>query len=93
MITAEDYNVEGAIRLGVKCMEQMTEEYLSKHSDRDLKSYQAFLKNQLTYNHWLRSIVDPEQVIACMDRVRNDKIRNDAEYRQLCCEADNGTSY
>lgn len=81
MITAEDYNVEGAIRLGVKCMEQMTEEYLSKHSDRDLKSYRAFLKNQLTYNHWLRSIVDPDEILDCMERVRQEKLRTDEEYK------------
>lgn len=81
MITAEDYNVEGAIRLGVKCMEQMTEEYLSKHSDRDLKSYRTFLKNQLTYNHWLRSIVDPDEILDCMERVRQEKLRTDEEYR------------
>lgn len=81
MITAEDYNVEGAIRLGVKCMEQMTEEYLSKHSDRDLKSYRTFLKNQLTYNHWLRSIVDPDEILDCMERVRQEKLRTDKEYK------------
>lgn len=81
MITAEDYNVEGAIRLGVKCMEQMTEEYLSKHSDRDLKSYRTFLKNQLTYNHWLRSIVDPDEILDCMERVRQEKLRTDEEYK------------
>ncbi len=80
MITAEDYNVEGAIRVGVKCMEQMTEEYLSKHSDRDLKSYRPFLKNQLTYNHWLRSIVDPDEILDCMERVRQEKLRTDEEY-------------
>ena len=81
MITAEDYNVEGAIRLGVKCMEQMTEEYLSKHSDRELKSYRTFLKNQLTYNHWLRSIVDPDEILDCMERVRQEKLRTDKEYK------------
>ncbi len=81
MITAEDYNVEGAIRLGVKCMEQMTEEYLSKHNDRDLKSYRTFLKNQLTYNHWLRSIVDPDEILDCMERVRQEKLRTDEEYK------------
>lgn len=81
MITAEDYNVEGAIRLGVKCMEQMTEEYLSKHSDRDLQSYRTFLKNQLTYNHWLRSIVDPDEILDCMERVRQEKLRTDEEYK------------
>ena len=81
MITTEDYNVEGAIRLGVKCMEQMTEEYLSKHSDRDLKSYRTFLKNQLTYNHWLRSIVDPDEILDCMERVRQEKLRTDEEYK------------
>jgi len=81
MITAEDYNVEGAIRLGVKCMEQMTEEYLSKHSDRDLKSYRTFLRNQLTYNHWLRSIVDPDEILDCMERVRQEKLRTDEEYK------------
>ena len=81
MITAEDYNVEGVIRLGVKCMEQMTEEYLSKHSDRDLKSYRTFLKNQLTYNHWLRSIVDPDEILDCMERVRQEKLRTDKEYK------------
>lgn len=81
MITAEDYNVEGAIRLGVKCMEQMTEEYLSKHSDRDLKSYRTFLKNQLTYNHWLRSIVDSDEILDCMERVRQEKLRTDKEYK------------
>lgn len=81
MITAEDYNVEGAIRLGVKCMEQMTEEYLSRHSDRDLKSYRTFLKNQLTYNHWLRSIVDPDEILDCMERVRQEKLRTDKEYK------------
>ena len=81
MITAEDYNVEGAIRLGVKCMEQMTDEYLSKHSDRDLKSYRTFLKNQLTYNHWLRSIVDPDEILDCMERVRQEKLRTDKEYK------------
>ena len=81
MITAEDYNVEGAIRLGVKCMEQMTEEYLSKHSDRDLKSYRTFLKNQLTYNNWLRSIVDPDEILDCMERVRQEKLRTDEEYK------------
>ena len=81
MITTEDYNVEGAIRLGVKCMEQMTEEYLSKHSDRDLKSYRTFLRNQLTYNHWLRSIVDPDEILDCMERVRQEKLRTDEEYK------------
>lgn len=86
MITAEDYNVEGAIRLGVKCMEQMTEEYLSKHSDRDLKSYRTFLKNQLTYNHWLRSIVDPDEILDCMERVRQEKLRTDEEYKAQWCE-------
>ena len=77
----EDYNVEGAIRLGVKCMEQMTEEDLSKHTDRDLKSYRTFLKNQLTYNHWLRSIVDPDEILDCMERVRQEKLRTDKEYK------------
>ena len=76
----EDYNDEGVIRLGVKCMEQMTEEYLSKHTDRDLKSYRTFLKNQLTYNHWLRSIVDPDEILDCMERVRQEKLRTDKEY-------------
>ena len=77
----EDYNDEGVIRLGVKCMEQMTEEYLSKHTDRDLKSYRTFLKNQLTYNHWLRSIVDPDEILDCMERVRQEKLRTDKEYK------------
>ena len=88
MITAEDYNVEGVIRLGVKCMEQMTEEYLSKRSDRDLKSYRTFLKNQLTYNHWLRSIVDPDEILDCMERVRQEKLRTDKEYKAQWCETE-----
>lgn len=81
MVSARDYNDEGVIRLGVKCMEQMTEEYLSKHTKRNLASYQAFLFHQLTYCHWLRSIVDPNDVISYMERVRQEKLRTDEEYK------------
>lgn len=81
MTKPQDYNDEGVIRLGVKCVEQMTEEYLSKHTRRDLSSYQAFLVNQLTYCHWLRSIVDPVEIIGCMERVRQEKLKTDKEYQ------------
>ena len=81
MTKPEDYNDEGVIRLGVKCMEQMTEEYLSKHTRRGLSSYQAFLVHQLTYCHWLRSIVDPDEILDCMERVRQEKLRTDKEYK------------
>lgn len=89
----EQVHDEGMLRLGEKCIEDMTREYISRHSKADLESYKIFLKNNLTYRHWLHSVIDPEQVIACMDRIRNDKIRNDADYRRMCYEADNGISY
>ena len=85
----EQVHDEGMLRLGEKCIEDMTREYIKKHSSRDVESYKSYLRHNLTYEHWLHSIIDPEQVIACMDRVRNDKLRTDAEYRQICYEADN----
>lgn len=81
MVSARDYNDEGVIRLGVKCIEQMTDEYLSKHNGADLWSYKHFLLKQLTYNHWLRSAIDPEEVIGCMERVRQEKLRTDKDYQ------------
>ena len=77
----EAYNDEAVIRLGVKCIEQMTDEYLSKHNGTDLWSYKHFLLKQLTYNHWLRSAIDPEEVIGCMERVRQEKLRTDKAYQ------------
>ena len=81
MTKPEDYNDEGVIRLGIKCIEQMTDEYLSKHTKKDLASYQIFLVHQLTYCHWLRSAVDPVEIIGCMERVRQEKLRTDKEYQ------------
>ena len=80
MTKPEQYNDEGVIRLGEKCIEQMTDEYLSKYTKRDLASYQAFLFHQLTYCHWLRSAVDPVEIIGCMERVRQEKLRADKDY-------------
>lgn len=79
---AEELCTEGVIRLGIKCMEDMTREYLSKHTEQELISYQNYLKYQLTFCHWLRSIVDPDEVIGCMERVRKEKLRTDEEYRE-----------
>lgn len=80
MTKPEDYNDEGVIRLGVKCMEDMTREYISRHSKTDLVSFQNFLRNFLTNDSWLKSIVDPEEIIDCMERVRQERLRTDKEY-------------
>lgn len=93
VVKPKDLNDEGVVRLGEKCIEDMTREYISKHNKADLESFKVYLKGNLTTRHWLRSIIDPEKAIACMDRVRNDKIRNDAEYRQMVIEANNEISY
>lgn len=82
----EDYNDEAVVRLGIKCIEDMTEEYLSRHSQLDLESYRLYLKRHLSSDCWLRSMVDPDEVIACMDRVRQAKLKNDEEYRALCSD-------
>ena len=76
-----DLNDEGVIRLGIKCIEAMTEEYLDKHNKATLDSYRNFLKYQLTYCSWLRSAVDPDEILDCMERVRQEKLRNDASYK------------
>ena len=81
MTKPEDYNDEGVIRLGVKCIEDMTREYLSRHSRIDLASYQAFLHHHLQNDSWLRSIVDADEIIGCMERVRQEKLRTDKEYQ------------
>lgn len=93
VVYPQDINDEGMVRLGEKCMEDMTREYISRHSKADLESYKTFLRGNLTYRHWLRSIIDPEKTIACMDRIRNDKIRHDAAYRALCYEETDNVSY
>lgn len=80
------YNDEAVLRLGIKCIEDMTEEYLSRHSQQDLDSYKHYLKRHLSQDSWLRSMVDPDEIIACMDRVRQEKIENDLEYRAKCLD-------
>lgn len=91
-----DYNDEAVIRLGIKCIEDLTEEYLSRHSKPDLESYKNYLKRHLANECWLRSVLDADEVIKCMERVRQEKLRNDEVYRALCTdgkeegEKDNG---
>ena len=82
----DDYNDEAVIRLGIRCMEDMTEEYLNRHSSVDLASYRNFLRRFLTYDSWLRSAVDPDEVIDCMERVRKEKLRTDDRYKAICQE-------
>lgn len=79
-----DYNIEAVIRLGEKCIEDMTEEYLSRHTDIDLLSYRIYLKRHLSSECWLRSVIDADEIISCMDRVRQDKLKNDEAYRAKC---------
>lgn len=81
---AIDYNDEGVVRLGVKCIEDMTKEYLSRHNETTLESYRRYLRHFLTYDSWLRSAVDPDEIIACMERVRQERMRTDKEYRAIC---------
>lgn len=83
-----EYNDEAVIRLGIKCIEDLTEEYLARHSAIDLKSYQLYLKRHLSNECWLRSVIDPDEIIACMDRVREEKLKTDAEYRAICAKED-----
>lgn len=78
------YNDEAVIRLGMKCIEDMTEEYLSRHTELDRESYKHYLKRHLSENSWLRSVVDPDELIACMERVRQEKLKTDFEYRAKC---------
>lgn len=80
------YNDEAVIRLGEACIEAMTVEYLARHSGTDLESYRRFLRHNLSTSHWLRSAVDPEEVIGCMERVRNEKLRTDENYRKQFIE-------
>lgn len=82
----KDYNDEAIIRLGIKCVEDMTEEYLARHNKADLESYKHFLKRHLTSECWLRSVVDADEVIACMERVRQEKLKNDEEYRAISAD-------
>ena len=81
-----EYNDEAVVRLGIKCIEDMTDEYLARHSENDLQSYRLYLKRHLASDCWLRSVVDADEVLACMDRVRQKKLKNDEEYRALCSE-------
>ena len=85
-----DYNDEAVIRLGMKCIEELTEEYLSRHSKPDLESYKNYLKRHLSNDCWLRSVLDADEVIKCMDRVRQEKLRNDEVYRALCQAEEEG---
>lgn len=80
------YNDEAIIRLGIKCIEDMTEEYLSRHNKLDLLSYRHYLKRHLTSECWLRSVVDADEIISCMDRVREEKLKNDEAYRAKCSD-------
>ena len=82
MTNPNAYNDEAVIRLGVECIEDMTRDYLSRHSGRDLESYRRFLRHFLAYHSWLRSAVDPDEIIGCMERVRQEKLRNSPEYRR-----------
>lgn len=77
----EDYNDEAVIRLGERCIEDMTIEYLSRHGENDLQSYRNFLKHHLSENSWLRSAVDADEIIDCMERVRQERLRESEEYR------------
>ena len=87
-----EYNDEAVIRLGIKCIEDLTEEYLARHSKPDLDSYRAYLKRHLASECWLRSALNPDDVIACMDRVRREKLKNDEVYRAICQEEEEGTN-
>ena len=80
-----DFNDEAVIRLGERCIEDLTEEYLARHSANDLESFKNYLKSHLA-DSWLRSVVDADEVIACMDRVRQEKIDTDSYYREKCKE-------
>lgn len=80
-----DYNDEAVIRLGEKCIEHLTEEYLARHSENDLESFKNYLKSHLA-DSWLRAVVDADEVIACMQRVRQEKIDTDSCYREKCKE-------
>ena len=82
----KNYNDEAVIRLGIKCIEDMTEEYLSRHTKADLESYRNYLKRHLSQSCWLRSVVDPDEILACMERVRQEKLQNDSYYRQKCID-------
>ena len=77
-----DYNDEAVIRLGARCIEAMTEEYLSRHTTADLESYRHFLRHHLQTECWLRSAVDPDEILDCMERVRQKKLKTDAKYRE-----------
>ena len=81
-----NYNDEAVIRLGERCIADMTEEYLARHTKNDLASYRHYLKKHLSTDSWLRSAVDPDEIIDCMDRVRQEKLRNDEAYRAICSE-------
>lgn len=88
VITMSDYNDEAVIRLGMRCIEDLTEEYLARHGELDLQSYRLYLKRHLNTECWLRSVIDPDEIIECMERVRQEKLRTDAEYRAICLKAD-----
>ena len=85
-----EFNDEAVIRLGIKCIEELTEEYLSRHSAPDLESYKRYLKKHLASECWLRSALNPDDVIACMDRVRQEKLKTDEVYRALCQAEEEG---
>lgn len=87
---AEDFNDEAVIRLGEECIEDLTKEYLARHSDVDLHSYKMFLRHFLATESWLRSAVDPDEIIDCMERVRQEKLRNNASYRAKVYEDKEG---
>lgn len=82
MCNVADYNDEGVIRLGEKCIEDLTNEYLARHNGNDLESYRRYLRRFLP-NSWLRTVVDPDELIDCMERVRQEKLRNDPQYRAI----------
>ena len=67
MCNVADYNDEGVIRLGEKCIEDLTNEYLARHNGNDLESYRRYLRRFLP-NSWLRTVVDPDELIDCMER-------------------------
>jgi len=82
----KDYNDEAIIRLGIRCIEDMTEEYLSRHSKPDLDSYRHYLKKHLSNNCWLRTAVDADEILACMERVRQEKLKTEEDYRAKCTD-------
>lgn len=82
----DSYNTEAVIKLGEKCIEDMTAEYLARYSEPERISYQHYLKRHLASDCWLRSVVDPDEIIACMDRVRRERLKNDEAYKAKCLE-------